>query len=369
MGDFMNSFSFQSTKWSKESTGEVLIAIAVILFGVDFIGQRYAMLHGIGPFTYNACRYVISTLFLCLIKYGFGVSSSYDQSESAKTSDNLSNKETVIEMVDRSAASRDLWIFGVAIGVVNFAGSILQQIGLVTVSAGKTGFITGMYVVIVPIAEYIIPGFNPQLGIRAWSAVGMSFVGLFLLSGCAGHEKCFGEAIKEGEVLVFIGMLCWMASILLTDVASKKTEVITLTLIDFATTTIITLVLALYFEPEAWAYPFPAIRNNWLSIVVVGVCAAGSFTLSTLGQMYTPPTRAALIYSMEAVVGAIFAFLILGEVLSIIEIIGGALMFAAAVVSSYDGIEEEEVKEGREGTMEEGRPLLLLGEQKGFNSI
>eukprot|EP01039_Chlorochromonas_danica_P008316 gene8316-9168_t len=355
---------FHPAKWSNEVIGEAQIFIALILFGIAFIGQRYAMLNGIGPITYNACRYIVSTIFLCTIKFVFGMSSSYNQSDSSKSNDNgddhnhhnKQNKETVIEMVDQSAASRDLWMFGVSLGIINFAGSILQQIGLVTVSAGKTGFITGMYVVIVPIAEYIIPGFNAHLSNRSWIAAGVSFVGLFLLSGCAGHEKCFGGAIRE-------------------DVGCKRTEVVTLTLIDFSTTTIITLLLALYFEPEAWVFPFTTIRNNWFSIVIVGLCEAVSFTLSTLGQMYTPPTRAALLFSMEAVVCAVFAFFILGEVLSVVEIIGGTLMFAAAVVSSYDDSgdddedEEEEEQKGRqEGTMEEGRPLLL-GEQKGFNSI
>jgi drug/metabolite transporter (DMT)-like permease len=297
--------------WSNEVIGEIQILISLIFFGASFIGQRYSMLHGIGPISYNACRYIFSTLFLCIAKYGIGLKSSYEKEDEKNR-----NNEAPSQL-------SNLWFYGICLGICNFAGSILQQIGLVTVTAGKTGFITGMYVVIVPIAEYLVPGFDSNLNLMSWLAAGLSFVGLFLLSGCAGHEQCFGGAIKMGEVIVFISMFCWVVSIMLSDVGSKKVEVVTLTLIDFFITTIITIGFALYFEPEAWVYPYTSIRSNWISIVVVGFSEAVAFTLSTLGQMYTPPSRAAVLYSLEAVVCAVLSYFCLNEHLRFIEIIGG----------------------------------------------
>ena len=232
--------------WSNEVTGEVQILVSLLFFGVSFIGQRYAMLQGMGPISYNACRYIISSIFLYIAKFGLGLSSNYEakieKNASPSTLTECSN-EVVDSSHEESCCSKDLLIYGLGLGVTNFAGSILQQIGLVTVTAGKTGFITGMYVVFVPIVEHLTPGFNSSLGIRSWIAAGLSFIGLFLLSGCAGQEVCFGGAIKMGEVIIFVSMLFWVLSIMLSDLGSKRVEVVLLTLVDFVTTTIITLII------------------------------------------------------------------------------------------------------------------------------
>eukprot|EP01031_Cornospumella_fuschlensis_P035311 gene35311-42788_t len=340
---------FHRSSWSNEFTGEIQIMVSLLFFGASFIGQRYAMLQG-------------------MAKYGLGLAANYEKDEKADKSlhsndpKNESNKEDKENDSTKDCCSKDLLIYGLGLGVANFAGSILQQIGLVTVTAGKTGFITGMYVVIVPIVEHLTPGFSSSLSVRAWVAAGLSFIGLFLLSGCAGHEVCFGGAIKIGEVTVFVSMLFWVVSIMMSDVGSKKVEVVLLTLVDFLTTTVITFLLALYLEPASWVYPYTHIRHNIVSIVAVGFSEAVAFTLSTLGQMYTPPSRAALLFSLEAVVCAFLSYIFLDETLRPLEICGGFLMFSAALVSSWSFGEEEE--DGaritdNQATVEEGRPLLL----------
>lgn len=355
---------FHRSSWSNEFTGEIQIMASLLFFGASFIGQRYAMLQGMGPISYNACRYIFSTFFLFIAKYGLGLAANYQEEEKTEV---IANK---VEEADgskkdeaqKACCSNDLLIYGLGLGVANFAGSLLQQIGLVTVTAGKTGFITGMYVVIVPIVEHLTPGFNSNLSIRAWIAAALSFVGLFLLSGCAGHEVCFGGAIKMGEATIFVSMLFWVVSIMMSDVGSKKVEVVLLTLVDFLTTTIITLLLALYMEPEAWVYPYTNIRHNMVSIVAVGFSEAVAFTLSTLGQMYTPPSRAALLFSLEAVVCAILSYIFLNETLRPLEICGGFLMFSAALVSSWsfgaEDVEEDTRTTDSQATVEEGKPLL-----------
>ncbi|RYH28905.1 DMT family transporter [archaeon] len=358
---------FHRSSWSNEFTGEIQIMASLLFFGASFIGQRYAMLQGMGPISYNACRYIFSTFFLCIAKYGLGLAADYEEEEKKdKLRISIYNVEesedSKRDISQKDCCSNDLLIYGLGLGVANFAGSLLQQIGLVTVTAGKTGFITGMYVVIVPIVEYLTPGFNSSLSIRAWIAAGLSFFGLFLLSGCAGHEVCFGGAIKMGEATVFVSMLFWVVSIMMSDVGSKKVEVVLLTLVDFLTTTVITLLLALYMEPEAWVYPYTSIQRNIVSIIAVGFSEAVAFTLSTLGQMYTPPSRAALLFSLEAVVCAFLSYIFLNETLRPLETCGGFLMFSAALVSSWSFGSEEEEDDGRttdlQATAEEGRPLL-----------
>ncbi len=279
-----------------------------------------AMMNGMGPISYNACRYVVSTALLFLYKY-FSGAVHHNELTSESTSWN-------------SKSMKQLLYYGILLGVANFGGSILQQIGLVSVTVGRTGFITGMYVVFVPIVEYLIPCYHTPLEWVASIAAIVSLFGLYLLSGCAEQQVCIGGAVGEGEIMVFVSMLFWVLSILISDTSTKKVDVVLLTATDFSVTTIITIALALYFEPENWVFPFQTIRDNWVTICIVGFTEASAFLLSMFGQMYTPPTRAALLFSMEAPVSAMFAYFLLGEELTWIELVGALMMLLAAVYSS-----------------------------------
>jgi drug/metabolite transporter (DMT)-like permease len=142
-----------------------------ILFGVSFVGQKHAMTEGgIGPLTYTACRFVISTLLLVLfqplLQYSF---------HSEVTSENSHS-----ESFDTSSVKNELLKYAALGGFSSFSASNLQQIGLLTVSAGKAAFITGMYVVLVPIAEYFLPGFGSNLNWRVWVSVLVSFIGKYV---------------------------------------------------------------------------------------------------------------------------------------------------------------------------------------------
>jgi len=326
--------------------GEAQIVTSLLFFGISFVYQRSAMLNGMKPITYNACRYVVSTALLFITKY-FSGDILHDDVLSTP------QHEVVQQQGNRW---KQLLFYGSILGIANFGGSLLQQIGLVTVTAGKTGFITGMYVVFVPIVEYLIPWYNSTFDVVACVAALVSLFGLYLLSGCAEQQVCFGGAIGEGEVIVFVSMLFWVISIIISDMGTKKVDVVMLTCVDFSVTTIITLVLAFIFEADNWQYPFTAIHDNWKTIILVGFTEAVAFLLSMLGQMYTPPTRAALLFSMEAAVCGIFSYFLLDETLSWIEIFGGSLMLCAAVFSStHITTEIEEL----EGSMDEKLPLSV----------
>jgi drug/metabolite transporter (DMT)-like permease len=238
----------------------------------------------------------------------------------------------------RLTDTQQLVLYSSLLGITNFGGSMLQQYGLVTVSAGKTGFITGMYVVFVPFFEYcLIPRYRHHFNCKIVLSVLLSFLGLYLLSGCIEEEHCFGTKIGMGEILVFISTFFWVASILVGDYGAKSVEVISLTLYEFIVATSLNFVFAYSLEPDNFVYPFPAVQENWHLIVIVGITEALAFGLSTLGQMYTPPTRATILFSMEAVVCAVMAYLILGERLSFFELVGAILMTLAALLSGLVG--------------------------------
>lgn len=338
---------------SNEFIAQIQIIISLFFFGISFVCQKQAMTNGMQPITYNFCRYFISTLVLYALKEIFHL--KIDEEESINSTKNVNpNKPqhliTEPTLLDKFYSNfseeHQIIIFGLLLSFTNFGGSMLQQIGLVSVTAGKTGFITGMFVVFVPIVEYLfIPKYRHHLNVGVIFSVFISFSGLYLLSGCLEQEVCLGGAIGQGEITVFISMLFWVLGIIISDYGAKSVEVITMTFYEFLLTTIFTLCFALYFEFDNFLYPFTAVRENWHLIIIVGFTEALAFALSTLGQMYTPPTRATILFSMESVTCAVLAFLILGEKLTYIEIFGAVLMTVAALISSLtapsDDVEEE----------------------------
>jgi drug/metabolite transporter (DMT)-like permease len=345
----------QSSGWfanrSNEFICEVQIIISLFFFGSSFIGQKQAMTNGLGPITFNACRYVVSTFLLYCVKECTGFKLSIEETESEKRThppigNNGEYQPIEPTYFNQMSSRKQMFFYATLLGITNFGGSMLQQIGLVTVSAGKTGFITGMYVVFVPIFEYIfIPKYRHHMNYRIVFSVLLSFLGLYLLSGCLEHEDCIGTTLGRGEVIVFVSTFFWVVSILVSDYGAKNCEVIEMTYYEFLIATILNIAFAVYFETEFLYYPFVDISLNWYLIIIVGFTEAVSFGLATLGQMYVNPTRATILFSMEAVVCATLAFLILREKMSFIEIIGAIFMTLAALLSSFSNEETIEMDE------------------------
>ncbi len=257
---------------------------------------------------------------------------------------------------------------GIVCGLANIGGSVCQQIGLVTVSAGKTAFITGMFVIFVPITEWILPCMHGTITLRSWLAAAVSVAGLYLLSGCAEAEICFGDAIGRGEIIVFVSMLFWVVSILGSDAGAKSVDAVWLTIIDFSVTTIVTFFLAWYFEPAMWIYPYELIVSNWRNILAIGASEGFAFALSTQGQKYTPPSRASLLYSCEAVATAIFSYFFINEVLTHIEVLGCALMTVATFISSLDESDEVENNDEEVNSAAGNRDIAAAGDNGRFSN-
>eukprot|EP01034_Spumella_vulgaris_P028608 gene28608-35494_t len=186
-----------------------------------------------------------------------------------------------------------------------------MQIGLVTVSAGKAGFITGMYVVFVPIVEYLVPGFGTHLSWKSWVAALLCLLGMYLISGCAEQAVCLGGAFKGGEALLVGCMFCWVVAIMTDDVGAKSLDVLSLVCVNFLVVTVLSLCLALIAEPEYWVYPFTGIRSNIGVIMTLGCTFCLAFALTTSGQSHVQPARASLLMSMESLACVLCAYLFL----------------------------------------------------------
>lgn len=285
---------------SQRYKGNVLLLLTAMIWGSALVAQSVSM-DLIGPFTFQCMRSTLGALVLLPVIGLF--SRRRDQSV---------------------ATGRDrklLWTGGLICGCVFFVASGLQQIGLCYTSAGKAGFITALYIVLVPCIGIF---FHRKVGWNVWVGVLLALGGLYLL--------CVTEALSvgTGDILVFVSSFAFAVHILVIDHFSPRTDGVKLSCIQFATNAVLSGIAMLLFEQPS----VTAIAACWLPICYTGILSCGlAYTLQIIGQKYTDPTVASLLLSLESVFSVLFGWLLLQEGLSGRELFGCALMFAAIVLA------------------------------------
>ncbi len=211
---------------------------------------------------------------------------------------------------------------GIACGALLFIACILQQYGIETTSPGKAGFITAMYIVLVPVLNLFL---GKKTNWRIWLSVGIAVVGLYLL--CVGDE---GFSIKVGDILIIGCALFFALQILAIDNHTGKSDPLELSLVQFTVCGIIAMIGAFIFESptidDVMAAQAPLLKSGLLS------CGL-AYTLQTVGQKSLNPAVASLLMSGESVFSVISSWILLGNVLSFRELIGCAIIFVAVVLS------------------------------------
>ena len=206
-----------------------------------------------------------------------------------------------------------------------FVGSTLQQIGIVDTTAGKAGFITAMYVVLVPVMGVFVGHKQPWL---VWLGVALSAVGMYFL--CV-HESL---SLNRGDLMVLAGAVGFSFHILLIDRYSAHVDGVKLSCLQFFVAGVLGLVFMFLFETPQISQIFAA----WLPLLYAGVFSCGvAYTLQILGQRDTDPTIASMILCLEAVFSVVFSWFLLGERLSAREIFGCVLIFAAILLAQLKG--------------------------------
>lgn len=291
----------------KKLMSNTLLLITAVIWGSAFVAQRVGMDY-VGPFTFCASRFILATVFLVPVIYFMDRGKKAEQEERSLEEIALDKKFTLKG--------------GFLCGLALFGGSILQQTGLVFTTAGKAGFITALYIVLIPIFSLALRR-RPEL--KAWAGVVFGAVGLYLLSISESFTIAFGDLI------VLIGAAFWAIQMLLVDhFLPKISDPIRLSLVQFAVCSTISTVGAFLFEEVS----MDAIMQAGIPILYAGILSGGvGFTLQIVGQKYTNPMVASLILSLEAVFGAVFGFLLLQELLTTREIMGCLLMFVAIIIS------------------------------------
>ena len=276
---------------------DFLLLVTALIWGTTCVAQRVGMDH-IGPMTYNALRFILGAATLMPL---------------------------ILRQKNRLAGNGDgqtrLFLWGGALaGLALFGGASFQQMGLQYTTAGKAGFITSLYVVLVPLMGLFL---GHRVGLSLWGGVCLTVAGLFLLSVTESFT------IARGDLLVLVSAFFWAVHVQMIGYLARRGSVLRIACAQFVVCSALSFAVAIWTEPIALA----AIREATIPILYGGILSAGiAFTLQVVCQRTSPPAHAAIIMSLETVFAALAGWLILSERLGPRGLAGCALMLAGLMV-------------------------------------
>lgn len=273
-----------------------MLWLTAAIWGFAFVAQRAGM-QFIGPFSFNGIRFLLGSLSLVpLIYYFFKKGSIAD----------IRNKKTVLA--------------GLASGLVLFTAASFQQVGMVTTTAGKAGFITGFYVVLVPVIGIFI---GQKITRILWIGAFVALAGLYLLT-------INGPLVVErGDMLVLISAVCWAVHVQLINWLVKTVHPLVLSAFQFSVCGLLCLAIGLAFEPLSIA----ALQQAALPLLYGGLISVGiAYTLQVVAQQFVHPAYASIILSLETVFAVIGGYIILHETMSMRNLAGCILMLAGILI-------------------------------------
>lgn len=284
----------------KQVRANLLLLLTAMIWGAAFVAQSVSMDY-VGPFTFLCSRSILGGVVLLPVIAVMGKGKK--------------KKET------RPENRNILFLGGICCGVMLFIGSALQQIGIQYTTAGKAGFITAMYMVLVPICGLF---FGRKPGGKTWAAVVVALVGMYLLC-------LYGSGIQnlsKGDLLEMLCALGFTAHILVIDHFSPKVDGVKMSCIQFFVCGILAGIFMLILEEPSWENICAAA----MPILYAGILSSGvGYTLQIVAQKDTQPTVASLLMSLESVFSLIFGWILLKEAMSGVELLGCVLMFAAII--------------------------------------
>ncbi len=301
-----------STQHSLKLRHSFYLLLAAFLWGTTFVAQSIAT-DLIGPFTYNAARFFLGSAVLLPLAIVTGridpLAANYRGSEIPGISRN------------RASRIRDLAIGGIACGLCLFLAGGFQQIGIIYTTAGKSGFVTALYIILVPVIGLF---FHRKSSPMIWAAILIAVAGFYLL--CVTEDL----SINRGDVITLGSSFMFACHILTIDHFSPRVNGIQLSCVQFFTAGMLSLIPAFLLETPSFA----VILNSWMPICYAGILSSGvAYTLQIIGQRGIHPTVASLLMSLESVISVLSGWLILGDAMSLREIAGCALVFAGVILA------------------------------------
>lgn len=286
----------------KQLKGSLILLFATAIWGSTFIFQRLASA-GIGPFTFQASRCLLGALVLLPVIWLFDKKKQDGKTYFARWAD------------------KKLWLGGLLCGIPLFLACNLQQMGLADTDAGKSAFLTAMYIVIVPIIGIFLKK-KPSILIPV--SVVLAVAGLYCLS-CVGVT-----AISVSDLLLVACAVMFAVQITFVDIYAGSVDPLRLNVAQVLVCTALSALSAIVFQEEI---TWQAIGGNWIPIAYAGVLSMGAaYGMQIIGQRDVEPATASLIMSMEAVFAVLCGALFLHETMTKWEVLGCVLLFIAVVL-------------------------------------
>ena len=283
--------------------------LAAFIWGTAFVAQDMCA-DSIGTFTFNATRYFIAVLALLVV---------------ILIKDGLAKDKPSLSPIQKKAANKQLWLGGLCCGTALAVASNFQQAGMVAgTDSGKAGFLTALYVVLVPLFGLF---FKRKVNLSTWIAVVLSVVALYLL--CIKGEF----SLAPGDLLILVCAVCFAVHILVIDHFTAFCDGVKLSCIQFLFAGIISAICMFIFE----TVDFAAIWSCIMPLLYVGIFSCGvGYTLQILAQKDSNPTVVTILLSLESVFAVIAGAIILKQQMSVREYIGCAVMFAAVILAQIE---------------------------------
>ena len=292
-----------------KTIGSIMLLITSIIWGCAFVAQKVGMDY-IGPFSFCGFRFLFSAFFLIIITI---------------CRDLIFYKKLTLFKMERQKRNK-IFLGGILCGISLAIASNLQQYSIQETTAGKAGFITALYIVLVPILGIFI---KKKVKIVEWISVVIAFISLILL--CFQKGELGGIfSIHSYDVGLLVCAIFFSIQILLIDYFAKDNDCLMLSTIQFIVCAIVSCLLMIIFEkPQV-----DQVKNAMIPLLYAGIASGGiAYTLQFIGQKYTRPIVASIIMSLESVVSLLAGMIIINESLTSRELWGCALMFMAIIIS------------------------------------
>ena len=296
----------------KSTKGVLILTLTAFIWGTTFVAQNGAADH-VPTFVFIFCRYLIGAAVLVPV---------------ILFSDRKKTKEQ-----KKAEWGRTTVLGGILCGIALLAGSAFQQLGFTdpAMTSGKSAFVTALYIIFTPLLGLFI---GKKVSLRVWISVAVAATGMYFLCLFGGASFSYGDLYTLACALFFT------FHILVVDYFSKCTDCVKLSVVQFLTAGTIGGVIALFSETVSVS----ALTAAAFPILYAGVFSSGiAFTLQTVGQRTCPPSVAPIVMSLESVFGALSGWAILNEKMTVIQVVGCVLIFAA-IIFTQTGKEPEEAK-------------------------
>ena len=278
--------------------GSAMLLFATLIWGSAFVAQSVGMDH-LGPMSFQAVRSLLAVAAMAVLVF-------------------CADRDKARYFVQWK--NKNLWKTGLLCGLALFAAQSLQQMGLQYTEPGKAGFITAMYIVLVPVFGLFL---GRRCGWQIWFSVALAVAGLYLLS-CVGVAR-----INLGDVMILVSAGAFAVQILLIDYLAQELDGLRLNGIQFLVVMVLSSLVAALTETATWQ----AIIDCAVPLLFAGILSSGvAFSLQILGQQHLPPEPASLIMSLESVFAVLAGWVILGQTLRPIEALGCCLVFAGVIL-------------------------------------